>query len=163
MMKKFLNKFNFILGIVSVMITYFPGMLIGEFAIIILKVILKIINNILSFFDAIMPIANPYVRGVVDIVLEAFAMTALGRAAGIYIIIFVPIIIFKKFTKIKINWLPTILLLIPTLLWFGGIRQVVRYAELYNGAMFIAISLGFILGTFVPLYYAYLYTHKKTL
>ena len=110
-----------------------------------------------------MPIANPYVRGVVDIVLEAFAMTALGRAAGIYIIIFVPIIIFKKFTKIKINWLPAILLLIPTLLWFGGIRQIVRYAELYNGAMFIAISLGFILGTFVPLYYAYLYTHKKTL
>ena len=44
-MKKFLNKFNFILGIVSVMITYFPGMLIGEFAIIILKVILKIFNN----------------------------------------------------------------------------------------------------------------------
>ena len=160
-MKKFLNKFNFILGIVSVMITYFPGMLIGEFAIIILKVILKIINNILSFFDALLPIANPYVRGVVDIVLEAFAMTALGRAAGIYIIIFVPIIIFKKFTKIKINWLPTILLLIPTLLWFGGIRQVVRYAELYNGAMFIAISLGFILGTFVPLYYAYLYVRDE--
>ena len=162
-MKKFLNKFNFILGIVSVMITYFPGMLIGEFAIIILKVILKIINNILSFFDSFSPFPNPYIRGFIDIVFEAFAMTALGRAAGIYIIIFVPIIIFKKFTKIKINWLPTILLLIPTLLWFGGIRQVVRYAELYNGAMFIAVSSGFILGTFVPLYYAYLYTHKKTL
>ena len=60
-MKKFLNKFNFILGIVSVMITYFPGMLIGEFAIIILK--------------------------------------ALGRAAGIYIIIFVPIIFLKNLLK----------------------------------------------------------------
>ena len=159
-MKKFLNKFNFILGIVSVMITYFPGMLIGEFAIIILKVILKIINNILSFFDALLPIANPYVRGVVDIVLEAFAMTALGRAAGIYIIIFVPIIIFKKFTKLNVNWLPSILILIPILLWFGGIRQVERYAELYDGIYFASITLGFILGTFLPLYYAYLYVSE---
>ena len=159
-MKKFLNKFNFILGIVSVMITYFPGMLIGEFAIIILKVILKIINNILSFLDALMPIANPYVRGVVDIVLEAFAMTALGRAAGIYIIIFVPIIIFKKFTKININWLPAILLLIPMLAW-TGLAQIERYAELYIGLMFIVKTLGYTIGSFMPLYYAYIYTKRK--
>jgi hypothetical protein len=163
-MKKFLNKFNFILGIVSVMITYFPGMLIGELAIIILKVIGRIFNGVILFIENIFSfIPNPYWHSFVDAVFEAFALTAIGRAAGIFIIIGVPILIFKKFTKLNINWLPAILLLIPTLLWLGGIRQVQTYAILYDGVYFVSISAGFILGTFVPLYYAYIYTCKKAL
>ena len=46
-MKKVLNKLNFILGIISVMIAYLPGMLLGELSTIIIKVIGKIINYII--------------------------------------------------------------------------------------------------------------------
>ena len=150
-MKNTLNKFNFILGILSVIITFFPGMLIGEFAIIAIKIIGKIINSIISIFPSI------YLRGFIDIIFEAFAFTAIGRGIGVAFIIFIPILLFRKFTKLNINWLPSIIILIPTLLWFGGIRQIERYAELYEGIYFVSISAGFILGTFLPLYYAYLF------
>ena len=150
-MKNTLNKFNFILGILSVIITFFPGMLIGEFAIIAIKVIGKIINSIISIFPSI------YLRGFIDIIFEAFAFTAIGRGIGVAFIIFIPILLFRKFTKLNINWLPSIIILVPILLWFGGIRQIERYAELYEGVYFVSISAGFILGTFLPLYYAYLF------
>ena len=84
-MKNTLNKFNFILGILSVIITFFPGMLIGEFAIIAIKVIGKIINSIISIFPSI------YLRGFIDIIFEAFAFTAIGRGIGVAFIIFIPI------------------------------------------------------------------------
>jgi|TARA_B110000967_G_scaffold202614_1_gene241795 hypothetical protein len=160
-MKKILTKLNFIPGIFVVMIAYFPGLLIGELATIILKVVLKVFNSIISFMESVSPIPVPYVRGTVDVIFEAFAMTALGRAAGIYIMIFVPMLIFKKFIKMNINWFPAIFLLIPTLLWLGGIRQIQRYAELYDGIYFASISLGFMLGTFTPLYLAYLYAKDE--
>ena len=153
-MKNTLNKFNFILGILSVIITFFPGMLIGEFAIIALKVIGKIINSIISIFPSI------YLRGFIDIIFEAFAFTAIGRGIGVAFIIFIPILLFRKFTKLNINWLPSIIILVPILLWFGGIRQIERYAELYEGLYFVSISAGFILGTFLPLYYAYLFSKE---
>jgi len=153
-LKNTLNKFNFILGILSVIITYFPGMLIGEFAIIAIKVIGKIINSIISIFPSI------YLRGFIDIIFEAFAFTAIGRGIGVAFIIFIPILLFRKFTKLNINWLPSIIILVPILLWFGGIRQIERYAELYEGVYFVSISAGFILGTFLPLYYAYLFSKE---
>ena len=153
-MKNTLNKFNFILGILSVIITFFPGMLIGEFAIIAIKVIGKIINSIISIFPSI------YLRGFIDIIFEAFTFTAIGRGIGVAFIIFIPILLFRKFTKLNINWLPSIIILVPILLWFGGIRQIERYAELYEGVYFVSISAGFILGTFLPLYYAYLFSKE---
>ena len=153
-MKNTLNKFNFILGILSVIITFVPGMLIGEFAIIAIKVIGKIINSIISIFPSI------YLRGFIDIIFEAFAFTAIGRGIGVAFIIFIPILLFRKFAKLNINWLPSIIILVPILLWFGGIRQIERYAELYEGLYFVSISAGFILGTFLPLYYAYLFSKK---
>ena len=153
-MKNTLNKFNFILGILSVIITFFPGMLIGEFAIIAIKVIGKIINSIISIFPSI------YLRGFIDIIFEAFTFTAIGRGIGVAFIIFIPILLFRKFTKLNINWLPSIIILVPILLWFGGIRQIERYAELYEGLYFVSISAGFILGTFLPLYYAYLFSKE---
>ena len=153
-MKNTLNKFNFILGILSVMTTFFPGILIGESAIIAIKVIGKIINSIISIFPSI------YLRGFIDIIFEAFAFTAIGRGIGVAFIIFIPILLFRKFTKLNINWLPSIIILVPILLWFGGIRQIERYAELYEGVYFVSISAGFILGTFLPLYYAYLFSKE---
>ena len=153
-MKNTLNKFNFILGILSVIITFFPGMLIGEFAIIAIKVIGKIINSIISIFPSI------YLRGFIDIIFEAFTFTAIGRGIGVAFIIFIPILLFRNFTKLNINWLPSIIILVPILLWFGGIRQIERYAELYEGLYFVSISAGFILGTFLPLYYAYLFSKE---
>jgi len=153
-MKKILNKLNFLIGIVSIVIFYLPGVLLGEFAIKATKVIGKIFNSIISIFPSI------YLRGFVDIIFEAFAFTAIGRGLGVAFIIFVPILIFRKFTKLNINWIPSIVILIPLLLWFGGIRQIQRYAELYEGIYLVSISAGFILGTFLPLYYAYLFTKK---
>ena len=159
-MKNTLNKFNFILGILSVIITYFPGMLIGEFAIIFIKAVGTILNIIIGFIESISPIPSPYVRGFFDVVFEAFTFTAIGRGIGVAFIIFIPILLFRKFTKLNINWLPSIIILVPILLWFGGIRQIERYAELYEGVYFVSISAGFILGTFLPLYYAYLFSKE---
>ena len=139
----------------SVIITYLPGILIGEFAIILIKVIGTILNTIIGFIESISPRPSPYVRGFFDVVFEAFAFTAIGRGIGVSFIVFIPILLFRKFTKLNINWLPSIIILIPTLLFFGGIRQIQRYAELYEGIYFVSISAGFILGTFLPLYYAY--------
>jgi len=153
-MKKILNKLNFLIGIVSIVIFYLPGVLLGEFAIKATEVIGKIFNSIISIFPSI------YLRGFVDIIFEAFAFTAIGRGLGVAFIIFVPILIFRKFTKLNINWIPSIVILIPLLLWFGGIRQIQRFAELYEGIYLVSISAGFILGTFLPLYYAYLFTKK---
>ena len=51
-MKNTLNKFNFILGILTVIIAYFPGMLIGEFAIIFIKAIGTILNIIIGFIES---------------------------------------------------------------------------------------------------------------
>ena len=153
-MKNTLNKFNFILGILSLIITFFPGMLIGEFAIIAIKAIGKIINSIINIFPSI------YLRGFIDIIFEAFVFTAIGRGIGVAFIIFIPILLFRKFSKLNINWLPSIIILVPILLWFGGIRQIERYAELYEGVYFVSISAGFILGTFLPLYYAYLFSKE---
>ena len=159
-MKNTLNKFNFILGILSVIINFFPGMLIGEFAIIFIKAIGTILIIITEFIESISPYQSPYVRGFLDVVFEAFAFTAIGRGIGVAFIIFIPILLFRKFTKLNINWLPSIIILVPILLWFGGIRQIERYAELYEGVYFLSISAGFILGTFLPLYYAYLFSKK---
>ena len=133
-------------------------MLIGEFAIIFIKAVGTILNIIIGFIESISPIPSPYVRGFFDVVFEAFAFTAIGRGIGVAFIIFIPILLFRKFTKLNINWLPSIIILVPILLWFGGIRQIERYAELYEGVYFVSISAGFILGTFLPLYYAYLFS-----
>ena len=156
-MKNTLNKFNFILGVLSVIITYLPGILIGELAIIFIKVIGKLLNIIIEFIEGISPVPSPYVRGFFDVVFEAFAFTAMGRGIGVAFIIFIPILLFRKFTKLNINWLPSIIILIPTLILFGGIRQIQRYFELYDGIYLVSISAGFILGTFLPFYYAYLF------
>ena len=67
-MKKVLSKLNFILGIISVTIAYLPGMLLGEFATIIIKVVGKILNSIILFIESISPIPSPYVRGFMDVV-----------------------------------------------------------------------------------------------
>ena len=159
-MKKILNKLNFLIGIVSILIFYLPGVLLGEIAIIFINGIGLIFNIVIGFIESISPFKFPYVRGFIDVVFEAFAFTAIGRGLGVAFIIFVPILIFRKFTKLNINWIPSIVILIPLLLWFGGIRQIQRYAELYEGIYLVSISAGFILGTFSPLYYAYLFTKK---
>ena len=117
-MKNTLNKFNFILGILSVIITYLPGMLIGEFAIIFINAIGTIFNIIIGFIESISPIPSAYVRGFFDVVFEAFSLTAIGRSIGVAFIIFIPILLFRKFTKLNINWLPSIIILIPILIWF---------------------------------------------
>ena len=135
-------------------------MLIGEFAIIFIKAVGTILNIIIGFIESISPIPSPYVRGFFDVVFEAFTFTAIGRGIGVAFIIFIPILLFRKFTKLNINWLPSIIILVPILLWFGGIRQIERYAELYEGVYFVSISAGFILGTFLPLYYAYLFSKE---
>ena len=125
-MKKILNKLNFLIGIVSIVIFYLPGVLLGEFAIKATKEIGKIFNSIISIFPSI------YLRGFVDIIFEAFAFTAIGRGLGVAFIIFVPILIFRKFTKLNINWIPSIVILIPLLLWFGGIRQIQSHPSQYK-------------------------------
>ena len=135
-------------------------MLIGEFAIIFIKAVGTILNIIIGFIESISPMPSPYVRGFFDVVFEAFTFTAIGRGIGVAFIIFIPILLFRKFTKLNINWLPSIIILVPILLWFGGIRQIERYAELYEGVYFVSISAGFILGTFLPLYYAYLFSKE---
>ena len=155
-----MKKLNFLIGILSVTITFLPGILIAEYATIFIKTLVSLILAFVAFISSFLIVSAPYGIGFLESVMNSFFLTALGRGIGVAFIIFTPIFIFDKYTKLKINWLPAIIFLIPTLVYLGGIRQIERYIELYDGVYLFAISGGFILGTFFPLYLAYETTKK---
>ena len=155
-----MKKLNFLIGILSVSITFLPGILIGEYATIFIKTLISLILGVVSFLSSFLIVSAPYGIGFIESIMNSFVLTAIGRGIGVAFIIFAPILIFDKFSKLEINWLPAIILLIPALVYIGGIRQIQRYMEIYDGVYLFAISGGFILGTFVPLYLAYEATKK---
>ena len=158
---RILNKFNFIIGLIAVIITFFPGLLIGDGVTIVLKAVGMLGYFMIGYVEMVTGSPQLWMHIIRDVIIEAFILTAFGKMAGMFVVIILPIFLFKSFTKLKVNWLPAIILLIPALIYIGGVRQVQKYAELYDGLYFLSSSAGFIVGTFFPLFFAYLYAKGK--
>jgi len=151
-MLNFFKKFNFIIGITIVVLLYIPGWLIGELIVI----GLGFLNNFLY------SLSSPYPHWYIDFIYEGFGIHFLGRAAGIYFVIYFPIKKIEKYKKLNINWYPSIFILIGIII-FTIPAQLDKFADGYRGAIFIATSLGYILGGLtVPLYaFRYLRNHRN--
>ena len=89
-MKKTLNKYNFILGIISVLITIQPGWYASEISRKILIVIYSIIHKIFSF----LPSLTDY--GLIDFIFENLIIYTGSSIAFAFVTIFVPILLFEK-------------------------------------------------------------------
>ena len=159
-MKKVLNKYNFILGITSVLITIQPGWYVGEISRKIFIVIYSIINKIFSF----LPSLTDY--GLIDFIFENLIIYTGSSVVFACVTIFVPILLFEKVFKKKINWKPAIYLLV---VWFLFLEiktgQKILSTEIVGHAapLFAKIIpiIGNFLGLFGTLYYAYKYTENK--
>ena len=159
-MKKTLNKYNFILGIISVLITIQLGWYTAEILRKILIVIYSIIHKIFSF----LPSLTDY--GLIDFIFENLIIYTGSSIAFAFVTIFVPILLFEKVFKKKINWKPAIYLLV---VWFLFLEiktgQKILSTEIVGHAAPLAAKIipiiGNFLGLFGTLYYAYQYTNDK--
>ena len=158
--KKTLNKYNFILGIISVLITIQPGWYASEISRKILIVIYSIIHKIFSF----LPSLTDY--GLIDFIFENLIIYTGSSIAFACVTIFVPILLFEKVFKKQINWKPAIYLLV---VWFLFLEfktgQKILSTEIVGHAAPLAAKIipiiGNFLGLFGTLYYAYQYTEDK--
>ena len=158
--KKTLNKYNFILGIISVLISIQPGWYAAEISRKILIVIYSIIHKIFSFLPSI----TDY--GLIDFIFENLIIYTGSSIAFAFVTIFVPILLFEKVFKKKINWKPAIYLLV---VWFLFLEfktgQKILSTEIVGHAAPLAAKIipiiGNFLGLFGTLYYAYKYTENK--
>ena len=158
--KKTLNKYNFILGIISVLITIQPGWYAAEISRKILIVIYSIIHKIFSFLPSI----TDY--GLIDFIFENLIIYTGSSIAFACVTIFVPILLFEKVFKKQINWKPAIYLLV---VWFLFLEfktgQKILSTEIVGHAAPLAAKIipiiGNFLGLFGTLYYAYKYTEKS--
>ena len=158
--KKTLNKYNFILGIISVLITIQPGWYAAEISRKILIVIYSIIHKIFSF----LPSLTDY--GLIDFIFENLIIYTGSSIAFACVTIFVPILLFEKVFKKKINWKPAIYLLV---VWFLFLEiktgQKILSTEIVGYSAPLAAKIipiiGNFLGLFGTLYYAYLYSENK--
>jgi len=165
MFKNILKKSNFILGIISVLITIQAGWFIGETTRKILITIVPLINKILLFFPKLF-LGIDY--GFWDFVGETIIIYAGSGAIYSFIVIFVPILLFEKIFKKKINWKPAIYLL---LVCFIGL-EIASDVRILNTVIsnhpypFIAkiipiIAHGF--GLFGMLYLAYVHVNADNI
>ena len=158
--KKTLNKYNFILGIISVLITIQPGWYAAEISRKILIVIYSIIHKIFSFLPSI----TDY--GLIDFIFENLIIYTGSSIVFAFVTIFVPILFFEKVFKKKINWKPAIYLLV---VWFLFLEfktgQKILSTEIVGHAAPLVAKIipiiGNFLGLFGTLYYAYMYTEKN--
>ena len=160
--KKTLNKYNYILGIVSVLITIQPGWYASEISRKILIVIYSIVHKIFSFFP--FPPLTEY--GLIDFIFENLIIYTGSSIAFAFVTIFVPILLFEKVFKKQINWKPAIYLLVVWFLFleFKTGQKILSTEIVGHAAPLVAkiISIiGNFLGLFGTLYYAYQYTNTK--
>jgi hypothetical protein len=157
-MFKILSKFNFLLGILLVIISIFPAKILENIARAIMVFLQKIFG--------MMP--QPADRGFLDIIFESFVLEIV--ATGVYCgtAIFLPIIIFDRFFKnMKINWTPSIIFLFLFFSYFGFEMLKLTFSVISNpNAGFtdifrmIVMIVGYCIGFITPLFYAYIYNNK---
>ena len=158
-MIKTLNKLNFLLGIILVIISIIPA-----------KILENITRTIMVFLQGLFAlIPGPAGRGFIDIIYESFILEVVSTGVYCSTAIFLPIIIFNKFfKKIKINWTPSIILLALFFSYFGYEMLKMTFSVISNpNAGFtdiirmIILVAGYCVGFITPLYYAYSYTKSK--
>ena len=146
-MSNILKRLNFILGIFFVFISIFIGKILEDIA----RSILKTMYNFFAFWG------GPGSGGYIDLFYESFVVEALGTAVYSGVAIFGPILIFEKFfNKIKINWLPSIILLSIFFLGFLIISLIDYFTRMSNldfveNLQVIVMLLSYTIGAFMPL------------
>ena len=158
-MTKIINKLNFILGIIFVIISIIPGKFLEHIA--------RIVMTLVQTFFAYIP--SPAGRGFIDIIWESFVLEAFSTGVYCSTAIFLPIIIFDKFfKKTKINWTPSIIFLLLFFSYFGYEMLKILFLAISDPNVgftdilrVIILIIGYCVGFMTPLYYAYNYTKSK--
>lgn len=154
-MSSFFLKFNFLIGIVLVIPAFLLGIFLGEIS----KIIFIMIQNFTAFFD-------PLSRGYIDFLYNGFVVRLFSTAVLSATAIFGPILLIEKtFKDLKVNWLPSIILL--SLMFIYMLAQSLQiYLKLTPTMNFMEhilaiISLvSFVAGAFLPLMCAFLHFRK---
>ena len=147
-MNKILNKLNFIIGFIAVLIAIWPAKILENIA----RFLLGILQNIFYY------IGGPGVSGgYLDLFYESLVMEFVGTAVHCGAAIFLPILFFEKFfKKIKINWIPSIAFLFLWFLFWGFkiISMVWTSPEdldFVDTIQFIVMVIGYFAGFISPL------------
>ena len=159
----FFNKFGSTLGVLTILISVYPGYHISEFSRPILMYIVPLINKILLFFPKLF-LGIEY--GWFEFIAETFII--FGGTGFIYsfIAIFVPILVFSKWIKKDINWKPAIYVLFFWLA-FVEYKSNVKILSQDVGDLnrFIYLLLPVIfhgVGLFGTLFFAYSHIEEKS-
>lgn len=155
-MNNILKKFNFLPGIVLIIIFIFPAVIAQNLA----KAILRLMNNLISYFDWI-GVSGGYIGKF----YELLVVESLGSAVYCGGMLLFPMYLNKRFFKnFEINWLPGIILVflvfgsfslfalylfffeaLGTIDWIDTISYIVGY---------IAYTAGFLFVIFYALHYS---------
>ena len=153
MMMRILNKINFIVGIVVVLLFMFLAQILEKIS----RYLLGILQNFFYYFD-------PYSQGgYIDLFYDSLMMEFVGTAVYSGSAIFLPILLFEKFFKnIEINWKPAIVLLFLFFLFYGVLLirfYLISSVELdfFDIIQIVVMLIGYFAGFIIPLFYAYNY------
>jgi hypothetical protein len=110
-MIKFLNKLNFLIGLLLVVIFSF----IGKFVENISRILLKFLQNIFAYFDYLGTSS-----GYIAMFYEKLVMEGVGTFIFCVVTICGPIFLNRKFfPNFRINWLPSIIFVTLYFAFFG--------------------------------------------
>lgn len=154
-----LKKFNFLVGIVLILIFITPALIAQSFA----KAILKLMNNLISYFDW-MGISGGYIGKF----YELLVVEGLGSAVYCGGMLLFPMYLNKKFFKnFEINWLPGIVLVF---LFFGSFSLLTLYLFFFEALgeidwidtiSYIVGYIAYTAGFLFVIYYALHYSETK--
>lgn len=112
-MIKFLNKLNFLLGIILVLVFLFPGSIAKNIS----QRFMRLLNNIFAYIDW-----TGFSGGYLGMFYESLIVEGIGSAVYCSVIILLPMFLNKRYFKnVNINWLPAIFIVflfftLPTLI-----------------------------------------------
>jgi hypothetical protein len=158
-MANYLKKFNFLYGIILIIICIIPARIAQDIS----QALLRLINNIAAYFD-FMGVSGGYV----GMFYEKLIVEGLGAAVYCGGMLLFPMYLNKNFfKKFEINWLPGI---ICVFLFFSIPALYIIYIFLFKalGKMdwidtlsYIVGSIGYTLGFLSIIFTALLYSETK--
>ena len=157
-MKKYLNKINFLVGIILII----PFAFIGKLAENITRLLLGILQNLFAAFDWI-----GFSDGYLGMFYEKLVMEGFAAFSFCIIMICGPIFLNKKFfPKFKINWIPAIILTFVYFSFFGlivlvGFFMSIGKMDWIDTISLLVQSIGFFAGYISAIFSSIMYGEVK--
>jgi hypothetical protein len=158
-MTKFLKKFNFLPGIILIIIFVIPARLVENIA----RIILRLMNNLFAYFDY-MGVSGGYL----GMFYEKLIVEGVGVAVYCAGMLLFPMYLNKRFfKKFEINWLPGIILVF---LFFGSTGLFLIYIFFFKalGKMdwidtisYLVTFIGYSAGFLTVIYSSLKYSETK--